>query len=105
MKKSELNGILRVFGHLVPPIKEFVEKKIAAAVHPLIERIKELEQRPQLQYEGVWMSSKSYAAGACVTHDGCLFIAKSASVSVRPGHGGCWQMAVKSGRDGRDARP
>jgi hypothetical protein len=71
-------------------------------------RIKFLEAQPTdkgLHYEGVWSGLTNYAKNAAVTHGGSLWIAKSANVSCRPGHGdGPWQLAVKRGSDGRDGK-
>ena len=82
--------------------RDWVKERIAAAVQPLESRVVELEAR---EYQGVWEHDKTYAKGAMVTHDGSLWIARSASISVRPGTTPVWQLAIRKGRDGRDRGP
>ena len=92
MTRKELRALLE---GMAPAIKQHVSKQIDAAVGPLVDKIIELEQRPQLTYEGVWSDSNSYAAGSCVTWGGSLYIARSASIAMRPGNGLPWQLASK----------
>jgi hypothetical protein len=70
----------------------------------LTDRIKVLEDRPDLRYSGVWQQDQVYGSGNFVTDGGSLWHAKRASVGERPGVGDAWQLAVKRGRDGRDAK-
>jgi hypothetical protein len=52
------------------------------------------------RYQGVWDASKTYDAGMFVTHDGSAWAClKGSTTGVRPGANGCWQLAVKKGRD------
>jgi hypothetical protein len=72
---------------------------------PLVARIRELEQRPALNYEGVWSEGKVFGRGQTVTHDGSLWLARDASVGRRPGTDpDSWTLIVKRGRDGARGR-
>lgn len=57
-----------------------------------------------LQYLGVWEPNDTYACGSAVTWGGSLFIARR-DTAAKPGSDGDtgWTLAVKHGRDGRDA--
>jgi hypothetical protein len=71
----------------------------------LRERIKELEDRPTLEYKGVYDPETLYHRGNAVTKGGSLWIALTASTGATPGVSvDCWRLAVKAGRDGKDAR-
>ena len=57
------------------------------------------------RYCGVYDEHKSYAAGDQVTYRGSQWHCHTAT-SARPGDGATgWTLAVKCGRDGKDARP
>lgn len=70
----------------------------------LLRRIKALEDRPELKYCGVWQQDQVYGAASFATDAGSLWHAQRASVGERPGSGDAWKLAVKKGRDGRDAK-
>lgn len=75
-----------------------------AAIESLTSRIVELEARPTLAYRGVWAANTDYVEGNCVTHSGSLWTCIAAT-SAKPGSGGGgWQLCVKKGNDGKDAR-
>jgi len=82
---------------------------IDAAVSPLrvkqaeLEaRLKALEAQP-LKYEGVW-EQREYPVGSFVTHGGSVWYCReTASAADQPNASRCWQLAVKRGRDGKDA--
>lgn len=89
---------------LAPDIRRLVAADIAKAVEPLQQRIAELEARPAaLKYFGVHEPARQYAEGAAVTANGNLWIALCAT-HARPGESSDWQLAVRKGRDGKDAR-
>lgn len=71
-------------------------------------RLSEIERRlsePTLAYAGVHQRALGYRRGQAVTHKGCLYIALSAAEpGDMPGESAAWQMAVRAGRDGKDAR-
>jgi hypothetical protein len=65
-------------------------------------RLTALEERPTMQYRGVFETSRQYMPGDFVTHDGSLWHCN------RPTHGPVpgfdkdgWTLAVKRGRDGK----
>lgn len=63
-------------------IREFVDKKCA----PLLQKIKTLEDRPQLKYCGIWTAGNTYQENSLVTRDGSLWIAKR-NTAAYPGGG------------------
>jgi hypothetical protein len=67
-------------------------------------RLHALEQRPGLQYRDVWSADTKYHVGDVVTYAGSMWVAKVINNAVKPGDSaGVWRLAVKRGRDGRDA--
>jgi hypothetical protein len=74
-------------------------------ISTLEQRIAALEARPLgVRYAGVWDAETDYAPDMAVSSSGSIWIARSPSRGLRPGEGPEWQLAVKRGRDGRDAR-
>jgi hypothetical protein len=69
----------------------------------LRERVEAIERAGALAYDGVYEPGKAYRRGAAVTHQGSLWIAMLDTTS-RPGASDDWRLAVKRGRDGKDAR-
>lgn len=66
-------------------------------------RESEIQTRVVL-YRGIFQEGEQYAAGDAVTWAGSLWIALRATVA-KPGDGSPdWRLAVKKGRDGRDAK-
>jgi hypothetical protein len=81
---------------IVTAVKSHLEKEL----EPLRERIRMLERRPTLRYEGVWQAGKTYQRGNVVTDAGSMWHANIAT-SARPGSDtSAWTLAVKRGRDG-----
>jgi hypothetical protein len=78
----------------------------AASIAALEQRLLILERRPAgLLYRGVWSAEAAYDANDGVSHGGSLWVALTSSRGLTPGQtSGAWQLAVKRGRDGRDAR-
>jgi hypothetical protein len=65
-----------------------------------------LERRfavPVVLDRGVYSVGKAYARGDAVTRGGSLFIAKIDAPKGLPGASDDWRLAVKAGRDGKDA--
>jgi hypothetical protein len=52
---------------------------------------------------GVYRPETTYRKGDAVTYAGSLHIAQM-TTSAKPEDGGAWRLAVKRGRDGKDAR-
>jgi hypothetical protein len=80
-----------------------VKAYIDSALGDFEKRLAALEAHP-FKYLGAWESSKAYGKNTLVTLDGCIWIAREDTVQ-RPGDGSnSWTLAVKKGRDGKDAR-
>lgn len=54
-------------------------------------------------YRGVYAESQDYDIGDTVTEDGQTWIAVQASKGARPGTCEAWKLAVRKGRNGKDA--
>lgn len=68
------------------------------------ERVREFQiEIPALVDRGVWREGAEYRKGDCVTFGGSIWIAQKHAPDSRPGFGEGWRLAVKKGRDGRDA--
>ena len=94
-------------GKMVDAVLDAVDKPL----HSLHERIKalearisELEVRPQVKYLGIWNAQKIYTIGNLVTDHGSMWHCVDTCVGARPGSSDAWQLAVKRGSDGKDAR-
>ena len=66
-------------------------------------RIQTLEREPRLKYQGVHEKGRYYAEGDTVTAHGSMWVCRTYT-DAEPGSGDGWTLAVKRGRDGRDAR-
>ena len=55
------------------------------------------------RYCGVWSEHQQYNANDFATHNGSVWHCRE-STRQRPGDGNVWSLAVKRGKDGRDAR-
>lgn len=89
---------------MLKTIGRYVEDRIKLATAPLLKRIDELEKRG-VEYQGVYQRAQSYRRGSLITHDGSVWACiEDAQVNESPGsHPSKWQLAVRAGRDGRDA--
>ena len=87
-------GVEAMMGPLVQRVQELERARLADEA-----RIKMLEARPTLEYKGLWNEGESYGEGAAVTHNGSVWICKTACHGVEPGTDPRWQLAVKKGRD------
>jgi hypothetical protein len=68
------------------------------------ERIAALEDTiGKSPWKGIWNDAESYPAGVFVTYGGSMWHANAASKGAKPGDGSEWSLAVKRGRDGKDA--
>lgn len=52
---------------------------------------------------GVYADDRAYVRGDCVTHSGCLWIARGPASGCMPGVSSEWRLAVVKGRNWRDA--
>lgn len=68
-------------------------------------RVADLEERPTVEYRGVWKSDEKYKRGHLVTHSGSVWHCELAGSGIVPGNGATgWRLAVKRGENGKDAR-
>ena len=91
---------------VVAGAKDYIDRAIAPLVEELKaqkQRIAELEERG-IRFRGAWRAAEDYRRGDLVTHDGSLWHANLDARAVRPGDGNIWTLAVKRGRDGKNAR-
>jgi len=80
-------------------------RHLISVIERLKQRILELEQRPTMEYCGVWDVGKTYFVGDFVTDAGSMWACEKPNAGVRPGSKAeVWQLAVKHGRDGKDKR-
>jgi hypothetical protein len=81
-----------------------LEDLVSPEATPLAIRVDALEKKPNAQYRGVWNENERYVEGEFVTHKGSVWAAKASSRGFRPNENpNTWQLAVRRGRDGRDA--
>jgi len=84
-----------------------IEERAAETERRSAQRVQNLEGRMDaatgLRYLGTHDPGEVYEPGDGVTHGGSLWVARSRT-SAKPGTDGSWTLAVKHGRDGRDAR-
>ena len=92
--------IRKLFGEMEPRLLSLEQQ---------IKRFERLEARityiegKGIDYRGVWDESEDYQRGDAVTHQGSLWICTVDHPAQMPPCAG-WQLAVKKGRDGKDAR-
>lgn len=60
---------------------------------------------PVPTYKGVFDRDAAYHAGDMVTHKGSVWHCNATTDGDAPGASDAWTLAVKCGRDGRDAKP
>ena len=75
---------------------------VGDAIKALAERVTEIESRG-VKYVGTYQRSGDYERGMLATHKGAMWHAVQ-KTSDEPGTSAAWQLAVKAGRDGKDAR-
>jgi hypothetical protein len=67
-------------------------------------RIAVLESQPRsLAYRGVYREGEAYREGDTVTYRGNLYHCDTNTTDKPDGHQRCWTLAVRRGRDGKDA--
>jgi hypothetical protein len=60
---------------------------------------------PGLKYLDIWKQGDSYADGDAVTYDGSMWICRKPTKSKPGEYNNDWRLAVKRGRNGKDAEP
>jgi hypothetical protein len=59
---------------------------------------------PTMIYRGVWSEGQTYQPGDVVTWGGSAHVAEEETTAKPETKGGSWRLAVKRGRDGKDAK-
>jgi hypothetical protein len=98
---ADVAGLTRRVAELEKVLEDMLRKQ--GIIAWLNDRIEALEQRPSVQYKGVYTDEAAYVPGHMVTDRGSVWHCKSACQGQRP-PGNCWTLAVKHGRDGKDAQ-
>jgi hypothetical protein len=83
---------------------EVMGKAVGNALQPINERLKALEAKPVMEFQGLWKPKQPYRKGSVVVHDGSSWVAKEGGTGHRPGtDDGAkqWALAAKRGRDAR----
>lgn len=101
------------FGKSIKRVVEIMTAETKNALSTRDSRIAALEKRmaamegriAEFAYKGVWQAGTVYRECNSVTDNGSLWICISQQSTQRPGDGQDWRLAVKRGKDGRDARP
>lgn len=106
----------RTVADLAASVVTAVREHVAGALRPVERRqedferrLRALEVRGQSEqrgffYRGVWDARETYSTHDFATHDGSLWCCLTDNTQDRPGTSEAWQLSVKRGRDGRDAR-
>jgi hypothetical protein len=93
--------LMLVLGPLVKSIAHTMRADDAKLRADLEERIKALEARPAaLAYGGTWNQGQQSTRGIFYTDKGSVWFCRE-TTRDRPGASGCFQLAVKAGRDAR----
>lgn len=82
-----------------------VLEEVGAVLKEQNKRIAALEAKlMEFGYKGVWQPGIVYRESNFVTDGGSIWVCIKDQSTRRPGDGGDWRLAVKRGRDGKDAR-
>lgn len=77
-------------------------REYMAEIREFERRLARVEEKPSIQYRGVWEKENIYHPGDVVTSQGSSWICKL-DTTMRPGGNDSWQLMVKRGRNGDDA--
>lgn len=101
MTEKELESFADAIGAAIAEATAPLRKQIEA----LEASIRQIEQRGAFEYVGTFQRALRYRRGSVCTHRGGMWIAlvDIDPASSGPGEDDCWQLAVKPGRDGKDA--
>jgi hypothetical protein len=106
---DDADDLVRMADISLGSVKRGVGHALALAIQPLRERLEALEKRAEaleqrrFEYCGVWKHGETYLRGQFVTHQGCLFHCNETTMDV-PATSSAWQLCVKRGKPGRDAK-
>jgi hypothetical protein len=105
-QESEVTALRREVAALRTELRKYkraLPKALGQVLGAKEKRLAALEQRPSIQYRGLYTAGVPYQPGDVITHKGALWHANIASIGDTPGEGANWTLCVKAGRDGRDA--
>lgn len=100
MTKAEQSTFLR---EILAPMFDALLERVKRAELRVAETERRMNSATGLRYLGTHDEGARYELGDAVTRGGSLWIARARTTS-RPGADSTWQLAVKAGRDGKDAR-
>jgi hypothetical protein len=88
-------------------LADAIAKAINYKADQLLKRIEALEERPTMQYRGVFAAGQTYHPGDFCTWGGSLWACRQ-TTTRNPAYDAesakVWTLAVKHGRDGKDVR-
>lgn len=85
---------------LLTLVRDAVAERVATVVAETVAA--ELKNWPKPEYKGVWAEGGEYLRGNFATWGGSMWHA-NVDTTDRPGESDAWTLAVKHGRDGRNA--
>jgi hypothetical protein len=108
MSKNTIGSIgTEEFAGMICGVVASVAEPLHARISALERRCRELETRPAIAFKGPYQHNTSYRRGECVQYRGSMWIAVT-DTDAQPGLSSedsrAWVLAVKAGRDGKDAR-
>jgi hypothetical protein len=96
---------------LAAEIANLVQRHVASALKQRDDKIAALEARivdsekqaAEFRYRGVWQPGETYKKNNFITFDGSVWVCLR-ETEGKPGQSLDWQLAVRRGKDGKDAR-
>jgi hypothetical protein len=79
------------------------DRRIEALERRIEQLEKQIEKIERRKYVGVWKDTGKYYEGQFCTHDNSMWHCNCDGTEQRPGTGPDWTLAIKRGRDGKDA--
>jgi hypothetical protein len=80
-------------------VKDYIDAELGA----IRRRLADIEAKG-VEFCGVWQRACDYRRGSMVVDAGSLYAAvRDVKAGERPGASESWQLAAKSGKDGKDA--
>ena len=96
------DAILTVTDEVGRLVQSEVERRVADTVQKAVDAA--IGALPLMLYKGVWQEGVDYREGNTVTFGGSGWVCQKSDTTEKPGTGSDWILAIKKGRDGKDAR-